>query len=224
MTTVETGTEELPIRIPLARCWDVQWNPPGVPSLVCYSLRNPYFDNTPIERGGHYTFERRASGGLFFVRVLASGERLPIFDAVDWVAVNDQVLMFNGNHWFGTVIKGLALPENRHRGCYEGTSKPTEDEAQTWLETNFSVDSVIVTLKVVTDNDGSTVLACTNLVGVEVARLIDSLSYHQILAHLREAMGSHQYQRITLLDEGGNVIEETDGELKFEASAKASIG
>merc|ERR1711933_334586 len=60
----------LPIRIPIERCYDTQWNPPGHPLLNAYFLSAPYNDRQSGQRDGYYTFDTTTEGKISsFVRV-----------------------------------------------------------------------------------------------------------------------------------------------------------
>jgi len=98
------------IRIPLDRCFDVQWNPPGAPTLHCSGLDTPFLDKVPLSKGGHYSFVTNGEH-LSLLRVVPGlSKPVTVFSSVEWVSVGEDVLMFVGDGWYGTVIKGFDIP------------------------------------------------------------------------------------------------------------------
>jgi len=113
----------------------VQWNPPGVPELCCWRLRSPYRDKVKKREGGYYTFVE-SEGTTSFLRVLPSGEEKVVFSEVEWIAFSDEVLMFRGDGFYGTVIKGNNL-EATDADMKVKVESSTKMKAVEWLESNF---------------------------------------------------------------------------------------
>ena len=122
-------------KIPIDRCFDVQWNPPGVPTLECRGLGNPY--GAEPKPGDYYAF-RAAGDGAKFVQVQPSGKELTVFTSVDWQSCNDEVLHFNGNGSYGTMIKGTRIASGTSSGSWTNCHRPSHSEAMQWLSQNFS--------------------------------------------------------------------------------------
>lgn len=97
------------LKVPIDRCFDVQWNPPGNPLLRCSTLRQPYGDRSAsTSEGDFYTFTE-VGDTTTFVRVRPSGEEIVVFRTCTWVSVNDDVLHFNGDGSYGTLVKGIQI-------------------------------------------------------------------------------------------------------------------
>mmetsp|Transcript_27736 Transcript_27736/g.47175 ORF Transcript_27736/g.47175 Transcript_27736/m.47175 type:complete len:241 (-) Transcript_27736:66-788(-) len=154
----------LPLRIPLDRVFDVQWNPPGHPELCAYWLQTPFGDDwgdydTPWDREGtadltgHYTFIKyHHDGSLGLVREKEDGTLCSVFLEVDFLSVSDDVLMMNGDPGpkgnayggyagggFGTLVKGPGIPAGNEGGCWDTTTIEESDglTGEVWLMQNF---------------------------------------------------------------------------------------
>ena len=127
-----TTSTVLPLRIPLNRAWDVQWNPPGHPILSVSQLQLPmgeleggFYSLVPQEdegatRMGYYTFatttaaEDSVDGGEIssFVRVTDEKCLVTIFDQVEFLVLSNEVLLFRGkfpgtrSDYFETLLQG----------------------------------------------------------------------------------------------------------------------
>lgn len=124
-----------PIQIPMDRCFDSQWNPPGYPTLECSGLKDPY--GADSSEGGHYAFEERG-GKMVFMHKKQDGSETEVFSSVEYTALGDGVLMFQGNGSFGTLVKGLAIPAGIEQ-ISENTraAEDSETEVRGWLNRNF---------------------------------------------------------------------------------------
>jgi len=137
-------SDEAALTVPLDRCFDVQWNPPGVPELSCSSLRRPYGDRGESNEHAFYTF-KGSEEKISLVRVTPCGENkngpveeTVVFESCEWVSFNGQVLHFDGNGSFGTLVKGIGIPAGSEDGFWSGCYKPDHSEVMQWLRLNFS--------------------------------------------------------------------------------------
>lgn len=125
------------IRIPIDRCYDVQWNPPGTPVLNTTYLNLPYNDRTE-ERNGYYTFMADDNEMVYFVRKRSDGSIYPIFEEVDFILISDDVLMFESELYYGTLIKGVNTTADDSDGSWSTESTDTASTME-WLAANFAV-------------------------------------------------------------------------------------
>ena len=132
----ETRKGEASIKVPLDRCFDVQWNPPGVPELRCRSLKQVYRDDVPLSKGGYYTFSEN-EGAMSFSRVLPDGTKVRVFSRVTFMAISESVLMMNGDGNYGTLFKGPKLKAG-DESIREPTQAASTKTALEWLESNFT--------------------------------------------------------------------------------------
>jgi len=159
-TQTVTAVTTLPIVIPLNRCYDVQWSPPGHPMLDTYSLSVPYNDRfvdgeyvfLEDKRDGYYTFKINMDGKITgFVRTNDdTGSITEVFNEVEFIAISEDVLFFNGDPTgsvlgggYGTIIKGSNIPAGPADRAYETTS--VEDSSnnvspEEWLLKYFHND------------------------------------------------------------------------------------
>jgi len=135
----------LPLDIPLDRVFDVQWNPPGYPTLDTSFLLPPFNDQWTT-RDGHYTFAQKDQDGVMsLVRKKTDGTVCSVFEKIDFRAISDEVLMMEGDtpdFWgvgtgFGTLIKGKSIPAGDEGGTWNTTEVDTEEIAEKWLMKNF---------------------------------------------------------------------------------------
>mmetsp|Transcript_6927 Transcript_6927/g.8623 ORF Transcript_6927/g.8623 Transcript_6927/m.8623 type:complete len:179 (-) Transcript_6927:178-714(-) len=127
------------IRIPIERCYDVQWNPPGYPVLNASYLDVPYKDRTEATRNGYYTFVTKG-GMTYFVRKKLNGSIYKVFENVQFILIGNDVLMFESEGYYGTLIKGINIPADDSYGSWS-TEKATVLGAENWLAANFAVPS-----------------------------------------------------------------------------------
>merc|ERR1711933_529867 len=137
----------LPIQIPIERCYDTQWNPPGHPLLSASFLRAPYKDRQSEQRDGYYTFEITANGEISsFVRVTEeSSTIIRVFDKVDFLVISEDILFFNGDpsdYWAGggngTLIKGKKVTADNSGGTWATQSMENSNMTpEEWLLKNF---------------------------------------------------------------------------------------
>eukprot|EP00286_Rhodomonas_abbreviata_P024087 CAMPEP_0181304988 /NCGR_PEP_ID=MMETSP1101-20121128/9472_1 /TAXON_ID=46948 /ORGANISM="Rhodomonas abbreviata, Strain Caron Lab Isolate" /LENGTH=578 /DNA_ID=CAMNT_0023410839 /DNA_START=66 /DNA_END=1803 /DNA_ORIENTATION=- len=124
------------IRIPFDRCFDVQWNPPGIPVLNCMHLQAPFQDTLPPSEGGHYSFVANGDS-VSFVRVLPGlAKPVTIYERVEFVSVGENVLMFEGDGLYGTIIKGSNIPAGNLPGSF-ATEAAGNAMAAKWLRKNL---------------------------------------------------------------------------------------
>ena len=155
----------LPIKIPVDRAFDLQWNPPGYPQLEADFLAIPwgdranddpwgYYDSENDQRTGQYAFLEGASddNSLSFVRTEENGSYVQIFKRVQFLLISDDILMFNGDPHeddgfpagggFGTIIKAPSIPAGDASGVYD--TVPLDEsgmsKAKEWLLKNFGVE------------------------------------------------------------------------------------
>lgn len=152
----------LPIKIPVDRAFDVQWNPPGYPMLETYSLYAPWGAKVKMILEGHdcyFAFELSSENDIAsFVQIdQTTGKNYTIFDSVEFVAISDDVLMFNGNPLtanfvpgggYGTILKGMNIPSGPADGRYETNPIRTDDEKsktvpKEWLHRNFGISPFV---------------------------------------------------------------------------------
>jgi hypothetical protein len=133
----------LPLDIPLDRVFDVQWNPPGYPTLDTSFLLPPFNDQWTT-RDGHYTFAQKDQDGVMsLVRKKTDGTVCSVFEKIDFRAISDEVLMMEGDTpdlvgtGFGTLIKGKSIPAGDEGGTWNTTEVDTEEIAEKWLMKNF---------------------------------------------------------------------------------------
>jgi len=136
-TSAHKGYDMLPISIPLDRCFDVQWNPPGHPTLKTSRLIKPYKDDE--NRDGYYTFLVK-DGNMSFVRKSQDGSIRVIYEQVDFNLIGENVLMFEGDKWYGTFIKGSGISSGPSAGDY-ATRMTDSVQAKSWLLTNFFISN-----------------------------------------------------------------------------------
>ena len=126
-----TTSTVLPLRIPLNRAWDVQWNPPGHPILSVSELQLPIGEpgaessifpeeDEGATHTGYYTFvtttasEDSVDGGEIssFVRVTDEECLITIFDRVEFLVLSNEVLLFRGipitgsRKYYETLLQG----------------------------------------------------------------------------------------------------------------------
>eukprot|EP00565_Helicotheca_tamesis_P003827 CAMPEP_0185724702 /NCGR_PEP_ID=MMETSP1171-20130828/1107_1 /TAXON_ID=374046 /ORGANISM="Helicotheca tamensis, Strain CCMP826" /LENGTH=273 /DNA_ID=CAMNT_0028392619 /DNA_START=1 /DNA_END=825 /DNA_ORIENTATION=- len=142
----------LPIEIPIDRCFDVQWNPPGYPLLNASYLQAPWGD-WGDRRDGFYTFQTFTNGTISFVRKAGDGEIVPVFQEVEFLAISDDVLLFNGDPHggdgfplgggYGTLIKAPSIPAGDTDGSWTTKQLVNNSEmtAQEWLMKNFQTSA-----------------------------------------------------------------------------------
>ena len=125
--------------IPLERCYDVQWNPPGVPVLRCSGLKpGAYTDQAPVSTGGYYALVQSEDDvdEYSLLRVLPSGVETKVFTRVSWVATCEDALMLNGDGNYGTLIKGLSIDATADAVAFS-TERADCAKAVAWLDQNF---------------------------------------------------------------------------------------
>ena len=157
--------EILPLRVPVDRVFDVQWNPPGHPELYASYLQTPFGDDWgnytepwardgPADLEGYYTFVRyHQDGKLGLLRKKEDGTLCSVFHEVAFISISDEVLMMNGDPGpegayggysgggFGTLVKGTAIPAGNEDGNWEtSTLDEYEMSGLEWLLTNFGKD------------------------------------------------------------------------------------
>lgn len=138
--------DETEVKVPIDRCFDVQWNPPGVPTLSCSGLSTPYKDrlsNPPPQEGDSYMFKEVGPEKVSFVRVRPSGEEILVFGHCVWVSFNGEVLHFEGDGSYGTLIKGIGVAAGSEDGAWSGTHKPDHVEVMKWLRLNFAQEEKV---------------------------------------------------------------------------------
>ena len=167
LNLTQTTATTLPIVIPLNRCYDTQWSPPGYPMLDTNYLGAPFNDRSFVDgeyningeyvivedkRDGYYTFEIGPDGKITgFVRTNDdTGSIVEVFNEVEFIAISEEVLLFNGDPTtgvlgggYGTIIKGSNISAGPTNGSYETTS--VEDSSnnispEEWLLKNFHKD------------------------------------------------------------------------------------
>ena len=110
------------VRIPIDRCYDVQWNPPGYPMLNVWDLDVPFEDRTEETRKGYYTFATKG-GMTYFVRKMLNGLVYKIFENVQFMLISDDVLMFESEGYYGTIIKGIRIAADDSDGSWSTKKK-----------------------------------------------------------------------------------------------------
>mmetsp|Transcript_36058 Transcript_36058/g.43488 ORF Transcript_36058/g.43488 Transcript_36058/m.43488 type:complete len:575 (+) Transcript_36058:154-1878(+) len=146
--------------IPLDRCVDIQWNPPGYPTLRAGYWGHVYGDRgKPLPGEGFYSvFENQESGETEFIRVVNKSEEeirsapsrqmvsrdsrirdgaIVVFRSMNWTSTNGTMMMFCGEGMYGTLILGPDEDATSGRADYENTYRPTHDEAMAWLRENY---------------------------------------------------------------------------------------
>jgi len=160
--------EVLPLNIAIDRAFDVQWNPPGYPTLEASWLQTPFGDDWgdydeawgrdgPVDHlGSHYNFVRHHKDGkLGMVREKDDGSLCSVFHEVAFISVSDDVLMMNGDPGpegayggyagggFGTLIKGVSIPSGSEDGSWNTTTLEEYGESGLqWLLKNFATDEI----------------------------------------------------------------------------------
>lgn len=137
MIVSEKQAEEAEVKVPIDRCFDVQWNPPGVPALSCHGLSTPFGDAPPQE-GDFYTFKEAGAENHALVRITSDGKEKVVFRNCEWTSFNGQVLHFNGDGGFGTLIKGIGVAAGSEDGEWSDCRKPDHSEVMKWLRLNFA--------------------------------------------------------------------------------------
>mmetsp|Transcript_18841 Transcript_18841/g.34968 ORF Transcript_18841/g.34968 Transcript_18841/m.34968 type:complete len:255 (-) Transcript_18841:712-1476(-) len=139
--------ELLPVRIPIDRCFDVQWSPPGHPVLDAWLLDVPYGDRQSGDRNGYYAFAKDADGGMMiFVRKSTDGSIVRVFERVEVEVISDEVLLFNGEPaldipggGYGTLIKAPSITAGNADGSWATQSyEDAEMSMEEWLLKHFS--------------------------------------------------------------------------------------
>jgi len=140
MVTSAVGVGVLPIRIPVDRCYDTQWNFPGHPSLNVFSLQPPYNDSGSENRDGYYTFEVKENGEISsFIRITKEASHVVrVFQTVEFLVVSDDILFFRGNGYYCTLIKGSNIEANDSPGIWATQAVEESDiKPKEWLLMNF---------------------------------------------------------------------------------------
>jgi len=132
----------------LDRAYDTQWQAGGS-TLHISGLGQVYGKGTGPKGGGHYVLAVD-NKGMKFTRVYESEKKEKVvFASLELNVIGDDVLHFNGNGCFGTVIKGKSLPANTSGGTFDIQSSPADNgdgtrrpvanaKAIEWLKANFS--------------------------------------------------------------------------------------
>jgi hypothetical protein len=136
--TQELGPDALSFVIPVDSAYDTQWQVRGS-KLYIGGLRQVYNDHISPFDGGHYLLSVDNMGASF-LRVVGN-TRTVVFATVDFNVIGDNVLHFNGEGSFGTVIKGKNLLASNDGGTFDVQKckkmVDAKDAAIAWLTANY---------------------------------------------------------------------------------------
>jgi len=121
---------------PKNRCYDVQWTPPGIPTLKTRHLSHPH--GSPSDATG-FSFRFHSDNGVSFHSQSGNGApEVRVFERCEFVAISPDVLLFNGDG-HATLIKGRGVPANSSGGEYHQCFRPNDVQQQliAWLLVNF---------------------------------------------------------------------------------------
>jgi len=90
------------------------------------------------QEGDFYTFKENGPGQASFVRVTPSGKESVVFGHCEWVSFNGQVLHFNGDGMYGTLVKGIGVAPGSEDGEWSDCRNPDHSEVMRWLRLNFA--------------------------------------------------------------------------------------
>jgi len=147
LNMLDNNSEDLPPLPPLPptyesmvfpknRCYDVQWTPPGIPTLKTRHLSHPH--GSPSDATG-FSFRFHSDNGVSFHSQSGNGApEVRVFERCEFVAISPDVLLFNGDG-HATLIKGRGVPANSSGGEYHQCFRPNDVQQQliAWLLVNF---------------------------------------------------------------------------------------
>jgi len=194
-----------PLCIPVDRCFDAQFKPPGLSD----GERDPSSQD-------YYSFVEQC-GELALVLFASGQEPRTVFKKVEWYQCNDHYLHFVGdgaatcddyvdidpreNGTIATVVHPKVDVGNGE-GRFGNWHQPDwlfRQEAVEWLVSHFEV--ACKKLLTITPKEQD-MLACTNIAGEEIMEVASNLDAREIQIQIAEALHCHVAQVVLVTPDG----------------------